>query len=139
MLSSANILPVPNSRPNSLNNSWSMKYAKNTKTSPISAATIVFLAPSTFVLSPPEVIHLMPPYIRKARAITTVTIKTIFKIFPSKFSERNLLQRGLKLNTPVADGSVGHRLPENVTPNAGNADARYAAAGIERAAIFFIS
>jgi len=39
-------------------------------TSPIIEATICPLAASTFVLSPPDNIHLMPPKIRKATAIT---------------------------------------------------------------------
>lgn len=46
-------------------------------TRPTTAATIVFLAPSTAVLSPPDITHLIPPHIRKNRATTTAIIKRI--------------------------------------------------------------
>lgn len=45
-------------------------------TSPTIAATIWFRAASTFSLLPPEIIHLMPPYIRKAIAKITPTTKS---------------------------------------------------------------
>lgn len=54
-----------------------MKYARKTITRPTNAATIVFLAPSTAVLSPPDVIHLIPPKIKKPRAINVAIINAI--------------------------------------------------------------
>ncbi len=66
-----------------------IKYARNTMIKPTIAATIVFLAPSTALLSPPDNIHLIPPQIKKARAITTAitnrTVTTVL-IIPPKLS-----------------------------------------------------
>ena len=53
----------------------SIKYERNTITRPTTAATIVFLAASTALLSPPDNIHLIPPQMRNASAITTAITK----------------------------------------------------------------
>lgn len=49
-------------------NVWRIKFitnhAEKTRMSPMTAAMIWLLAVSTFALSPPEVIHLIPPQIR---------------------------------------------------------------------------
>jgi hypothetical protein len=52
-----------------------IKKARRATTRPIMDAMIVFRADSTFDLSPPEVIHLIPPQIRKNNAIKAAAIK----------------------------------------------------------------
>lgn len=54
-----------------------IKYARNVITRPTRAATIIFLADSTPALSPPDVIHLIPPNTKKARAISEAAIKAV--------------------------------------------------------------
>ena len=51
-----------------------IKKARSAIMSPIMEAMMVFRALSTFDLSPPEVIHLIPPKIRKKRAINAAAI-----------------------------------------------------------------
>ena len=53
-------------------------------TSPIIAAIIVPRALSTFALSPPEVIHRMPPQIRKKRAISAAATSKNATAAPTK-------------------------------------------------------
>lgn len=52
---------------------FKMKNARKTIISPITAAIIWLRAASTPPLSPPEVIHLIPPHTRKKRAISIAT------------------------------------------------------------------
>lgn len=82
-------------RPKKLKRIWRIKYDKKVITSPTNAATIMFLADSTPDLSPPEVIHLIPPNTRKAKAIREAPIKakviTVEKTLP-KFSAQRLAQ-----------------------------------------------
>ncbi len=58
-----------------------MKYIRNVRIRPIIAATIIFLADSSLALSPPDVIHLIPPYMRKKSAAITATINKIVMEF----------------------------------------------------------
>jgi len=101
------IVKFPKLRPKKENTILIIKYAKKTITKPTNAATIVFLAPSTAVLSPPDVIHLIPPKIRKPRAIRVAIIKAIviraLTTPPPKFR----LQRILNPAFPdLAHGSI---------------------------------
>jgi len=64
---------------------FKMKYAKKTITRPTTAATIVFLAASTLVLSPPDRIHLIPPQIKNPNAIRTASMKRRVITFPTTF------------------------------------------------------
>lgn len=63
-----------------------MKKAKNAITRPTTADMIVPRAASTLDLSPPEVIHLIPPQMRKKRAtieaITSIVTITVFIACP---------------------------------------------------------
>lgn len=64
-----------------------IRKANNATTKPIIAATIVPLADSTFDLSPPDMIHFIPPISRNITAIITARIRIIviaFGIAPSK-------------------------------------------------------
>ena len=88
-----------------------IKYARKTITNPTKAATIIFLAASTPALSPPEVIHLMPPNIRKASATRTATtnisVITAFIIPPTLPTPKlqstvKLLVQGATRTSPVA-------------------------------------
>ena len=54
-----------------------IKKARSAIISPMIEAIIVFRADSTLALSPPEVIHLIPPKIRKNKAINAAAIKKI--------------------------------------------------------------
>lgn len=65
----------PKFRPNIPNTIFIIIYARKAITSPIKAATMIFLALSTPALSPPDVIHLIPPYTRNARAKSDAKIK----------------------------------------------------------------
>ena len=62
-------------KPKKLSASERIKNAKKSITKPIIAAIIVPRALSTFALSPPDVIHRIPPQIRKKRAISTAIIR----------------------------------------------------------------
>ena len=54
-----------------------IKKARSAIIRPIMDAIIVFRADSTLDLSPPEVIHLIPPQIRKNKAMSAAAIKRI--------------------------------------------------------------
>ena len=76
---------------------FNIKYARKTITSPTIAATIVFRAPSTAVLSPPDIIHFTPPKIRNPKAMTVaitnstwITVLTIFPKLPVVKLQRTL-------------------------------------------------
>ncbi len=62
-------------RPKKLRARERIKNAKNAITRPTIEAIILPRALSTFALSPPDVIHEIPPQIRKNRAINTAMIK----------------------------------------------------------------
>ena len=83
-----------------------IKNARNTIIKPTIAATIVFRALSTAVLSPPEKIHLIPPKIRKAKAITIAIIKKKVTRFPTTSPKLPdvILQRPAK--SPVGQVSI---------------------------------
>lgn len=74
-----------------------MKKARSAIISPIIEAIIVFRALSTFDLSPPEVIHLMPPKIRKNREISAAAINRI--VTTDEITEPMLF--ALKLHKPL--------------------------------------
>lgn len=61
-----------------------MKKAKKEITNPMIAAMIVPRALSTFALSPPDVIHRIPPQIRKKRAINVATIRMKVTAAPTR-------------------------------------------------------
>lgn len=83
-------------------------------------AMIVFRADSTFDLSPPEVIHLIPPQIRKNKAINAAAIKRMVTTDeitePILFAVRE--QRTLKFVPPPEP--FGHGLT-GTCANAGKA------------------
>jgi hypothetical protein len=94
--------------PNRPSTSWSIKNDRNVTKRPMIAATIVPLAISTLPLSPPERIHLIPPQIRKKRAISAATMnrnKTALLITLPKFVEF-IVQRLLK-GFPIPPGAHG--------------------------------
>ena len=62
-------------KPKKLRASERIKNAKNAITNPTIEAMILPRALSTFALSPPDVIHEIPPQMRKKRAIRTAIIK----------------------------------------------------------------
>ena len=61
--------------PKKVSRSLIIAQAAKTITSPTRAAVIWFLAVSVFALSPPEVIHLIPPITRMKKKTTAATIK----------------------------------------------------------------
>jgi len=56
--------------------SWIIAQAAKTITKPTKAAVIWFLADSVLALSPPEVIHLIPPITRMKKKTIAAMIKT---------------------------------------------------------------
>lgn len=87
-----------------------MKYAKKVITNPTSAATIIFLADSIPDLSPPEVIHLIPPKTKNAKAIKDAAIKaiviTVEKTLP-KVSPQRLPQLPMVGHVSIEFGTAG--------------------------------
>lgn len=100
-----------------------MKNAKKAITKPMIAAIIVPRALSTFALSPPDVIHRIPPKIRKKRAIRTATIKMKVTAAPI-IAPRLSPLRPQSVSNPLWIPSHGSTL---VPANAYPAVARYAA------------
>ncbi len=123
--------------PKKPNKKFIMKKDKNTITSPTNAATIVFLAFSTPVLSPPDVIHLIPPQIRNAKAMIAAITKAAVIILPTSPPPRFNLQRMSK-PTPPPCASSGHG-STFVSAKAGRARERYVAAENPMADNFFIT
>ncbi|MBI2621397.1 MAG: hypothetical protein HYW63_01970 [Candidatus Levybacteria bacterium] len=76
------------SRPKKVNKKLIIKNARNTSINPTTEATIVPLASSTFVLSPPERIQRIPPNIKNARAIKTAKMNANVTSFPINPPER---------------------------------------------------
>ncbi len=99
-----------------------IKNARKTTTSPTNAATIVPLASSTFVFSPPERIHFIPPNIKKAKAIKRAITKSKVIIEPRKAPDGEIPQR-LKNPTPPELPVVGHGFIA-VAANAGRASVK---------------
>ena len=71
MLGTLKLLIPPAFNPKMLRITLMIRYAKSAMTSPTIAATIWLLAESSFVLSPPEVIHRIPPTTKKTKATST--------------------------------------------------------------------
>jgi hypothetical protein len=114
----------------------SIKYERNVITSPISAATIMFLADSTPALSPPEVIHLMPPKTRKARQSSEATMNATVIAHEKRSPLRVILQRLEKL---LLSADSGQKLIFiGSAANAGKADIRYTEAVKVKADTFFM-
>lgn len=105
-------------------------------TNPTRAATIVFLAPSTPVLSPPDVIHFMPPKIKKPRAIKAAIIKAIVIRAPTSPPLKLSPQRALNCE-PAGHGLTLFGIGS--AASAGKAKDKYVAAVTERAVNFFIT
>ena len=126
-----------------------MKNAKKAITNPTIAAVIVCRALSTFALSPPEVIHLIPPKIRKKRditaAITRIKVTAFPMIEPRLFAFK--LQRVFSVVAPLAHGSTllpppAAAPPPPPNPPAAKTDvviAKYAAPVSNVPRTFFIS
>lgn len=117
-----------------------MKYDRKTSTSPTKAATIVPLAASTFPLSPPDVIHLIPPYTKNPIASITAMIKrsVIILDINGPIPSAPILQSKLKSNPPEASphGSIE---PSGTAANADGTSIRYEATESVRVDNFFIS
>lgn len=131
-----------NDRPKIPRTTVMMKKARSAITRPMIDAIIVFRADSTFDLSPPEVIHLIPPTIRKKRAINAAAISRIVTTAettdPILFAVR--VQSTLKFVPPPEP--FGHGLI-GTCANAGRARLKYvateAAVPVSVAIVFFMS
>lgn len=85
----------------------SRKKARNVITRPIRAAMMVLLAVSTLPLSPPDIIHFMPPQIKKNKATNAAPMKSTIIIVPITPGRLSLfiLQREFQGGGVAAHGS----------------------------------
>ena len=119
------------SRPNRLAINPTMKYAKNTSTKPTMPPIIVLLADSTFALSPPDMIHFMPPQTRKRTAmITAITTRTVITLLTTLPKSPELILQILLVN-PDGQGLT-------LVANAGSANVSEAISPVVVVISFFI-
>jgi len=110
----------------------SINQAKNMITKPTTAAIMCSLAAATACLSPPEVIHFIPPYIKKISAIITPIPNII--VIPAEIIPGTL---------PVVKAHKGANCPVGqmltlVCAKTKGARAKYEAAAEKITATFFI-
>ncbi len=115
-----------------------IKNDRKTTTSPTNAATIVPLASSTFVFSPPDRIHLIPPNIKKAKAIKRAITKNKVIIAPSKLPDGERVQR-LKKSSPPELLATGHGLIGVCAAKAGRVRVKNENTEKKRTVNFFIN
>ncbi len=92
---------------------------------------MVFLADSILALSPPDIIHLMPPHIRKKSATRTETINNMVTIFWTTVGKLAEVRLQTFPNCPGGHGVI-------LTANTGIADVNEATSAVVTAINFFI-